>query len=99
MSRSATGWRCARRSIAGTSRGEVVQRQTDAVAPQLGREMSALSHAHELEADAFALRALRRFGHDTASALAVFMREGVKHDSATHPGTRKRVAHLRSLGE
>ena len=62
--------------------------------------MSALSHAHELEADAFALRALRRFGHDTACPpWRCSCAKAFKHDSATHPGTRKRVAHLRSLGE
>lgn len=34
-----------------------------------------------------------------ASLAASFMRHGVQHDTATHPGTHKRVAHLRVLAQ
>jgi Zn-dependent protease with chaperone function len=77
--------------------GAVVQQETDRIAPVLGPEASALMHAHELDADAFALGALSRLGHGFDSAMATFLRQGVQHDTATHPGTRKRVAHLRTL--
>ena len=77
--------------------GEVVQAHTDAVAPLLGAEMSALSHRHEYDADAYGMRALRQFGFGFETVLASFMRHGVTHDTATYPGTRKRVAHLRAV--
>lgn len=80
--------------------GEVVREQTDAVAPVLGREMSALSHRHEYDADAFALRALLRLGYDFDTVTASFMRHGLQRDTPTHPATRKRLAQLRAvLGE
>jgi Zn-dependent protease with chaperone function len=77
--------------------GEVHQAQTDAVAPVLGREASELSHEHELQADAFAVRALVALRLSSDSAMAALVRQGVQHDTATHPGTRKRVAQLRML--
>ncbi len=77
--------------------GAVHREATDRVAPMLGREASALMHEHELDADAFALAALTRLGFGFDAAMAVFLRHGVQHDTATHPGTRKRVAHLRGL--
>lgn len=77
--------------------GAVVREHTDRVAAVLGREASALMHKHELEADAFALQVLAPLGYGSDVAMAVFLRAGVQHDTATHPGTRKRVAHLRTL--
>ena len=77
--------------------GAVVQEETDRVAPVLGPEASALMHGNELDADAFALTALTRLGFGFEAAMATFLRQGVQHDTATHPGTRKRVAHLRTL--
>lgn len=77
--------------------GEVRQEQTDAVAAALGREASMQAHEHELQADAFALRALERLNYGVDEAMAAFLRNGVQHDTATHPGTRKRVAQLRML--
>lgn len=77
--------------------GEVRKELTDAVAPVLGREASAMAHAHELEADAFALQVIQRLGFGAESAMAVFLRQGVQHDTATHPGTRKRVAQMRMM--
>ncbi|CAN5412542.1 hypothetical protein BH11PSE9_BH11PSE9_19610 [soil metagenome] len=77
--------------------GAVTQAQTDAVAPQLGREGSALAHRQEFEADAFGLRLVRSLGLTEQDALAAFMDLGVHNDTATHPATRKRVAALRSI--
>lgn len=76
---------------------EVMQSRTDAVAALLGREMSALAHEHELAADAYAMKTLLQLGFGLDVALATFARHGVQRDSATHPGTRKRVASLRLL--
>ena len=76
--------------------GDVRPQTTDPVAAPLAREASQQSHRHEHEADAFALRVLRSLGHDPNVAVAVFMRQGVTHDTATHPGTRKRLAWLRT---
>ena len=56
--------------------GEVTQEGTDAAAARLGPEMSALAHAHELDADAYGLRALHRFGFGIDTVLASFMRYG-----------------------
>lgn len=74
---------------------EVLQSRTDAVAALLGREMSALSHEQELSADGYALQLIGRLGHGMEAAVATFTRYGVQVDSATHPGTRKRIAALR----
>ncbi len=77
--------------------GAVIQEHTDAVAALLGRDASALAHRQEFEADAFGLRIVRALGHSEQDALAVFAGMGVPHDTATHPGTRKRVAALRAI--
>lgn len=80
--------------------GEVTPEHTDAVAGRLGRDASVLAHRQEFEADAFALQLLRRAGHDPAVAFSAFMHLGMTQDTATHPGTRKRLASLRaSLAE
>jgi Zn-dependent protease with chaperone function len=76
--------------------GAVRQEHTDAVAALLGSDASALAHRHEFDADAFGLRTLRALGRSERDALALFMRLGGRHDTATHPGTRKRVAALRA---
>jgi Zn-dependent protease with chaperone function len=76
--------------------GEVTPSQTDPVAGSLGREASGLAHRQEFEADAFALQALRRLGIAPEVAVSAFMRQGMQQDTATHPGTRKRLAALRA---
>jgi len=76
--------------------GEVTQDKTDPVAGPLGIEASALAHRQEYAADAFALQMLARFGWSADMALSAFLRQGVQHDTATHPGTRKRIASLRA---
>ena len=69
---------------------------TDAVAGRLGRDASALAHRQEFEADAFAMELLKRTGQDPSIAFSAFMHLGMTQDTATHPGTRKRVASLRA---
>ena len=76
---------------------EVVQHKTDAVARALGREASALAHEQEYAADAYAWSVLARVGESRETALALFHTLPMVNDTATHPGTRKRVAHLRAL--
>lgn len=75
--------------------GAVAPASTDPVAAALGREASALAYEQELDADAYGLKLLQRLGHDFNAALGAFMHHGVQRDTPTHPGTRKRVAHLR----
>lgn len=77
--------------------GEVVQAHTDAIAGVLGREASQLSHEQEYEADAFALRLLRRMGDPDDTPLVLFQHLPMVKATATHPGTHQRVAHLRTL--
>lgn len=77
--------------------GEVVQQQTDAVAPQLGRDASRQAHRHEHLADGFAMRALLGLGYTREELLAMFFRLGHHSTTATHPGTGQRLAHLRLL--
>jgi len=76
--------------------GVVTPDQTEPVAALLGRDASGLAYQQELEADAFALRTLHALGRPTQDALSAFMHLGMTHDTATHPGTRKRLASLRT---
>jgi len=76
--------------------GVVTPDQTEPVAALLGRDASGLAYQQELEADAFALQALHAFGRSSQDALGAFMHLGMNHDTATHPGTRKRLAALRA---
>jgi Zn-dependent protease with chaperone function len=76
--------------------GEVVPQTTDRVAGPLGRAASEQAHRHEFEADSFALNALRALGRTPDDAFAALRHQGVQHDSATHPATRKRLASLRA---
>lgn len=75
--------------------GAVTPQQTEPIAALLGRDASGQAHRHELEADAFALRALHALGRDARDALGVFMHLGSSRDTPTHPGTRRRLASLR----
>ena len=77
--------------------GPVERQYTDAVADRLGRDASALAYRQEFEADAFALTTLRALGFSDQHVVAAFMNLGWRHDTATHPGTRKRLAALRAL--
>ena len=77
--------------------GIVEQRETDAIGNALSRDASGLAYRQEFEADAFGLRTVRALGWPDQDAVAAFMDLGVYSDTATHPGTRKRVAALRSI--
>jgi Zn-dependent protease with chaperone function len=76
--------------------GEVKPETTDPVAGLLGREASAASHRQEYEADAYAMRTLKAMGRTPQDAFSAFVQQGMLQDTATHPGTRKRVASLRA---
>lgn len=75
--------------------GEVTPAATDPVAGPLGREASHTAHRHEFEADTYALQALRRLGYPSEVAFSSLRLMGLQQDTATHPGTRKRLASLR----
>ena len=77
--------------------GEVVQAHTDAIAGVLGREASQLSHEHEYEADAFAMRLIRHLGEPEDTPLVLFQHLPMIKATSTHPGTQQRVVHLRTL--
>ena len=76
--------------------GVVTPDRTEPVAALLGRDASGLAYRQEIEADAFALRALHRLGFPSQDAVAAFMHTGAMQDTATHPGTSKRLAALRA---
>lgn len=76
--------------------GAVTPEQTEPVAALLGRDASGLAHRQELEADAFAVRALHLLGRPLQDAVGALTHFGITHDAATHPGTRKRLASLRT---
>lgn len=77
--------------------GEVRPETTDNVGAALGRQAHALSHRHEHEADAYGYALVRTLGFGIDNAFALLTRQGMQHDSATHPGTRRRLAQLRML--
>lgn len=78
--------------------GEVVPATTDPVAALLGHEASALSHQQEFEADAFALRLLRRMGEPDDTPVVLFQQHlPPVRATATHPGSQERVAHLQGV--
>jgi Peptidase family M48 len=76
--------------------GEVTPEKTDPVAGPLGREASGLAHRHEFEADAYALQTLQQLGLPVDAAFSSLRLMGLQQDTATHPGTRKRLASLRA---
>jgi len=76
--------------------GMVTQQETDSVAALLGRDASGLAYRQEFEADAFAARTMATLANEPCNVLSVFMRLGAYKDTATHPGTQRRLAALRS---
>ena len=76
--------------------GEVTPAKTDPVAGPLGLEASGLAHQQEYAADSFGIKVLRDLGWPEKHAFSAFLRQGMQHDTATHPGTRKRLASLRA---
>jgi hypothetical protein len=77
--------------------GDVRPETTNTAAAALGAQAHALSHRHELAADAYAYTLVRSLGLGIDNAFALLTRQGLQHDSATHPGTRRRIAQLRML--
>jgi hypothetical protein len=77
--------------------GEVRPETTNKIDAALGAQAHELSHRHELEADAYAYALVRSLGFGLDNAFALLTRQGMQHDSATHPGTRRRIAQLRML--
>jgi hypothetical protein len=76
--------------------GEVTPATTDPVAGALGRDAAGTAHRQELEADLFALRTLEQLGMPGDAAFSSLRLMGLQQDTATHPGTRKRIASLRA---
>jgi Zn-dependent protease with chaperone function len=64
---------------------------------QLVSSLSTISHQHELDADAFAVRAMQSAGLDPEQAARIFDSIGSDKDNATHPSARRRAAAIRSL--
>jgi hypothetical protein len=75
--------------------GQVTADLTDPIAGGLGRDASVLAHQQEFAADEFAANALRSMGRPPSDWLSAFQSLGIVADTATHPGTRKRLAMLR----
>ena len=72
--------------------GSVTQQRTDGVVQPLGRDASTLARRQAFAADAVGLRAVRPPGRSDQDAVAAFMDLGMRNETATQPGTRKRVA-------
>jgi hypothetical protein len=78
---------------------DVVREATDPVAAVLDADGRALSHAHELAADAWGYRLARRLGVTLGDAMNLLGRQGAQLDTPTHPGTASRFTRLRDLEE
>jgi Zn-dependent protease with chaperone function len=65
---------------------------------QLVSSLSAISHRHELNADAFAVRTMLAAGQDPEQAARIFDSIADDRDNNTHPSARRRAAAIRSLG-
>jgi hypothetical protein len=77
--------------------GDVVKEKTDPIAGPLGRDASAQAHQHEFEADAFALRLIRRMGQPEDTPVVLFQHLPPVKASATHPSSSQRLVQLRQL--
>lgn len=74
--------------------GELIQARANEVAALLGRDASALAHRQEFEADAFAMRTLQAMGRLPEEIADTLQGLGVYGDTATHPGTQRRLSAL-----
>jgi Zn-dependent protease with chaperone function len=63
---------------------------------QLASSLSDISHQHELDADAFAVRSMEKAGLDPEQAARIFDSIGSDKDNATHPSARRRAQAIRS---
>lgn len=74
--------------------GELSPQAAKSAARGIDFDATVLSHQQEFEADAYALRLLRRHGLGLVAATEALLRFPTIGDSPTHPSTRKRLAHL-----
>ncbi|MEW6703735.1 MAG: M48 family metalloprotease [Pseudomonadota bacterium] len=63
---------------------------------QLVSSLSEISHGHEFDADAFAVRAMESAGLDPEQAAWIFDSIGRDKDNATHPSARRRAQAIRT---
>ena len=77
--------------------GEVRPETTDPDADALGADAQRQSWRQEFAADAYGYRAIYRMGFRMDAVYSLMMRSRAQMDTATHPGTRRRVAQLRQL--
>lgn len=77
--------------------GEVRPETTEPGAQALGADAHAQAYRHEFAADAYGYRAIRRLGFGMETVQSLMLRAPSPQDTATHPGTRRRVARLREL--
>jgi len=77
--------------------GEVRPETTEPGAQALGTEAHEQAWSHEFAADAYGYRAIHRLGYRMDTVYALMLRAPSPQDTATHPGTRRRVAQLREL--
>jgi hypothetical protein len=85
------------RALKGLYRAHIPGEVRPNVGAALGAQAHVLSHRHELEADAYGYALVRTLGFGIDNAFALLTRQGMQHDSATHPGTGRRIAQLRML--
>jgi Zn-dependent protease with chaperone function len=64
---------------------------------QLVSGLSQISHQHELDADAFAVRAMESAGLQPEQAAWIFDSIPSDKDNATHPSARRRAQAIRSM--
>jgi Zn-dependent protease with chaperone function len=77
--------------------GEVRPETTEPGAQALGADAHTQAYRHEFAADAYGYRAIRRLGFGMETVQSLMLRAPSPQDTATHPGTRRRVARLREL--
>jgi len=77
--------------------GEVLPEITEPGAQALGTDAHEQAWSHEFAADAYGYRAIHRLGYRMDTVYALMLRAPSPQDTATHPGTRRRVAQLREL--
>lgn len=77
--------------------GEVRPETTEPGAQALSLDAHEQAYRHEFAADDYGYRAIRRLGYRMDTVYAVMLRASSPQDTATHPGTRRRVAQLRQL--
>jgi Zn-dependent protease with chaperone function len=59
--------------------------------------LTAISHQHELDADAFAVRTMLLAGYDPEQAAKLFDSIGGDRDNTTHPSARRRAEAIRHV--